>query len=123
MAAWLAHQSGGLGVPSSNLGAPTRQIKGLRHQRGAINPREAFGVTPGVTADKIWLPEWPEVFEFDRHQASGAASTPSGSSASGFSPPSEVITAATAGPPVRRRAGPPLPWQRGYRLPPATALT
>jgi hypothetical protein len=22
-AAWLAHQSGGLGVPSSNLGAPT----------------------------------------------------------------------------------------------------
>src|ERR1700730_17287407 len=40
----------------------------------AINPRKAFGVTPGVTADKICLPEWPEVFEFDRHQASGAAS-------------------------------------------------
>src|SRR3977135_3113781 len=28
-AARLAHQSGGLGVPSSNLGAPTIRIKGL----------------------------------------------------------------------------------------------
>ena len=26
-AARLAHQSGGLGVPSSNLGAPTKDIK------------------------------------------------------------------------------------------------
>src|ERR1700674_105579 len=30
-AARLAHQSGGLGVPSSNLGAPTNQIKDLRN--------------------------------------------------------------------------------------------
>src|SRR5258705_13860428 len=31
-AARLAHQSGGLGVPSSNLGAPTNKIKDLQRK-------------------------------------------------------------------------------------------
>ena len=35
-AARLAHQSGGLGVPSSNLGAPTNEIKGLTDVWGAL---------------------------------------------------------------------------------------
>src|SRR5215475_10049017 len=39
-AARLAHQSGGLGVPSSNLGAPTNKIKDLAHIFGRLLPRK-----------------------------------------------------------------------------------
>jgi hypothetical protein len=38
-AARLAHQSGGLGVPSSNLGAPTSKIKGLHFSQIASHNR------------------------------------------------------------------------------------
>src|SRR4051812_45508494 len=45
-AARLAHQSGGLGVPSSNLGAPTSTY--LRN----LTLNKTGWVTPGVTKDK-----------------------------------------------------------------------
>ena len=57
-AAWLAHQSGGLVVPSSNLGAPTNKI--------IINPAavvdeygRVFGVEGLFVADASIMPTIP----------------------------------------------------------------
>jgi hypothetical protein len=47
-AARLAHQSGGLGVPSSNLGAPTKKNRGLSEFHSpAIFPEISLGKPVG----------------------------------------------------------------------------
>ena len=48
-AARLAHQSGGLGVPGSNPGAPTNKITYFLHlQSGAVPRKIALGNTWGT---------------------------------------------------------------------------
>ncbi len=49
-AAWLAHQSGGLGVGSSNLPAPTNNFKRLSGYRRSVNlPRAIQGHAPSTS--------------------------------------------------------------------------
>jgi hypothetical protein len=48
-AARLAHQSGGLGVPSSNLGAPTNQINDLSRSSKVSFPRKSLLGSPWET--------------------------------------------------------------------------
>jgi hypothetical protein len=76
-AARLAHQSGGLGVPSSNLGAPTNQIKDLEgHFRTAASPK-SDGETPGKRGNVI--PRWLSVHGSSKpragHLSPGASTT------------------------------------------------
>jgi hypothetical protein len=55
-AARLAHQSGGLGVPGSNPGAPTNKIKDLHQKFGAKCTPNSAWVHPGYISMRRPLP-------------------------------------------------------------------